>query len=94
MGFVSDFRNLRVNRLGAPRRKPSAADIMRRLKADPLKHLVARFNAADDDSAEKTSMALELLPYAYPKLKAVEHKGSVASSIVVNIGGDDPDADP
>jgi len=64
---------------------------MRRLRADPLKHLVERFNAAADDDPEKTELAFQLLPYAYPKLKAVEHKAHADSRIVVTIGGMDED---
>lgn len=62
---------------------------MRRMKTDPLKHLVERFNKARKIS-EKTELAMVLLPYAYPKLKAVEHKveATIKQTITVEIGGD------
>lgn len=63
--------------------------MLRRLKADPLKYLAQRFNTADDDAPEKIDLALELLPYAYPKLKAVEHKSDFIGKITVTIGGED-----
>jgi hypothetical protein len=59
---------------------------MRRLEADPLKYLVERFNTAPA-SKEKDGLALELLPYAYPKLKAVDVELSGTQDINITIGG-------
>lgn len=59
---------------------------MQALEADPLKHLVARFNTSKDEK-EKDALALELLPYAYPKLKAVDVDLTGTVDINVTIGG-------
>lgn len=67
-------------------RRSSAPDVMRRMKCDPLKFLVERFN--EEPTEER---ALALLPYAYPKLKAVELRGpeGSAATLHVVIGGED-----
>lgn len=57
---------------------------MQRLNADPLKYLVEEFNAAPS-----IELALELLPYAYPKLKAVDIQQTADVKVNITIGGTD-----
>ena len=61
---------------------------MQRLKADPLKFLIEKFNKMPDEEPEKVSIALELLPYAYPKLKSIDMTTEQAVNVTVTIGGD------
>ena len=53
----------------ANRKRPSASEMARRLKVDPFRYLCERFNELDDPK-NKIPLALELLPYCYPKLMA------------------------
>lgn len=63
---------------------------MARLHYDPLKYLVERANKMDDEDKEKVSLSLELLPYAYGKLRSIEHKVAEGSNINITIGSTSP----
>jgi hypothetical protein len=55
---------------------------------DPFDHLLQRAIKATSVKV-KDRIALELLPYCKPKLKAVEHKGDFNVTVTVTIGGSD-----
>lgn len=68
-------------------RRDSAADKLRRFGYDPLTALVnhaTRKETLEDDQIE---IAKELLPYAYPKLKAVDMQVQGDMKVVIAIGG-------
>lgn len=74
-----------------PRRRTArdARRVLDTLNADPLVFLARTFNRMADDDTRKTAIALELLPYAYPKLKAVDHSGIAPGAVVqIVIGGE------
>ncbi|SFL44876.1 hypothetical protein [Shimia aestuarii] len=71
---------------GRPRRE-SAANVLRRMECDPLRYLARRFNSALDGD-KKDQLALKLIEYTHPKLKAVEHQAGEGATITVTIGGD------
>ncbi len=72
-------------------RNRSAAETARALKVDPFKYLCEQFNKMPDDKvSEKIPLALELMPYCYPKLKAVEHSASDDQIVTITIGGVQP----
>ena len=52
-----------------PVARQSASEVMKRLRADPLRYIIKQFNTMPDGEPEKLRAALELLPYAYPKLR-------------------------
>jgi hypothetical protein len=55
---------------------------------DPFDYLLQR--AIKSKSVKvKDRIALELMPYVKPKLKAVEHKGDFNVTVTVTIGGSD-----
>ncbi len=67
-------------------RRRSGAEIASALNCDPFKYLCRRFNAAEDGK-EKDNLALELLPFVLPRLKAVEHSADDGSEVTITIGG-------
>ena len=73
------------------RREVRASEVARRLKVDPFKYLVEQFNAAEDGAPEKQELAMVILPYCYPKLRATTHSVDPASKIALEIviGGED-----
>lgn len=68
--------------MGRPKRSVSAADRLAARSCDPLGYLIREFEANPTKE-----LALELLPYQCPKLKAVEHTGEIGTRITVTIGG-------
>lgn len=55
---------------------------------DPFDYLLTRaINSTDQ--AERDWLALELMPYCKPKLKAVEVTGDMNMTVTVTIGGTD-----
>jgi len=71
-------------------KRDSAAQVMRRLQYDPLKFLVERANKMKDDDPKKLDLSLELLPYAYGKLRSIEHTVGEDQSVTITIGGQQP----
>ena len=69
----------------ARQRRLSAAEIAKNLNADPFKYLCQRFNSMEDGK-EKDGIALELLPYCLPKLKAVEHDVAPGGAVTITLG--------
>ena len=65
----------------------------RRLNVDPFKYLYDRFNDVDDHDV-KVPLALELMPYCYPKLKAVDYELVGGGAVTINIGGQSVQALP
>lgn len=64
---------------------------MQRLNTDPLKYICEQFNTLPDGDAKKLDLAKELLPYAYARLKNVDHSGNLTNlhKIKIVVGGDD-----
>jgi len=74
-------------------RRDSATQVMQRLDFDPLKHLVKQANAlakTDPNGKELRDICLDLMPYAYAKIKQVEHSVADGSNVTVTIGGQQP----
>ena len=71
----------------ARRRRQSASEIARQLNVDPFRYLADEFNKASDGTADKKELALELLPYCYPKLKAVDSTVHNTGEVTITIGG-------
>ena len=67
-------------------RRKSAAVLMRGMQFDPLQLLVRRANQCAAGSAEQVKIAMELMPYAYPKLKAVDLQVSGDQPVNIVIG--------
>lgn len=70
----------------ARERRRSAANVMKAMRFDPLAVLVRRANKAKEGSEEQVKLALELMPYAYPKLKAVDLQVSGDQPVNIVIG--------
>ena len=70
--------------IGRPKKSVSAADRLAARSADPLGYLIREF-----EREPTWERAIELLPYQCPKLKAVEVKGDISTTITVEIGGSD-----
>lgn len=68
--------------MARPKRSVSAADRLSGKHCDPLGYLIEQFH-----QNPTIELALELLPYQCPKLKAVEHTGEIGTRITVVIGG-------
>lgn len=71
--------------MARPKRR-SGAELARALNCDPFKYLCERFNGMGAGK-EKDGIALELLPYCLPKLKAIEVSASEGAKFQVIIGG-------
>lgn len=71
----------------ANRRRQSASQIASALECDPFRYLAGEFNAATDGTKEKRELALELLPYCYPKLKAIDANLHTSGTVTVTLGG-------
>lgn len=66
----------------------SAADKARALNCDPFQYLCERFNELPT-CKRKDEIALEIMPYCYPKLKAIDLKTDGGMTVNVVIGGAD-----
>lgn len=55
---------------------------------DPFQHLLQRALTVKDPYY-RDKLAIELLPYVKPKMKAVEHSGGLTTTIRIIIGGDE-----
>ncbi len=71
----------------ANRKRQSASEIARALDVDPFRYLANEFNKATDGTPDKRELALELLPYCYPKLKAIDATVHNTGEVTVTIGG-------
>ncbi|WP_205520459.1 hypothetical protein [Tropicibacter sp. Alg240-R139] len=63
---------------------------MQRLRFDPLKKLVEQANrleVQDPNSSELRGICIDLLPYAYGKIKQLEHTFDLDTNVTVVIGG-------
>ncbi len=71
----------------ANRKRQSASEIARALNVDPFRYLAKQFNEAKDGTSDKLELALELLPYCYPKLKAIDATVNHTGDVTISIGG-------
>lgn len=72
------------------KRRDSASQFMQRLEFNPLQVLVRQANKMareEPHSTELRDLCLDLMPYAYPKLKAVDHDVDLNGTVTVVIGG-------
>lgn len=70
-------------------RRDSASDKLKRFGYDPLTLLVKHAQGTEPATPEQVDIAKELLPYAYPKLKAIDMVSTQEVSVTIKIGGSD-----
>lgn len=73
----------------ARQRRDSASQVMQRMKFDPLKALVRHVQREELLAEDQIQICLRLMDNAYPKLRSVEMKGDISTTITVEIGGSD-----
>ena len=67
---------------------PRAFAVARELGVDPLRYLLRRFSMMTDDDNRKIPLALEIMPYTYPRLKSVDVSSTDGTAkIIISIGG-------